>query len=239
MRNLKEHLKLLVGIPLIPGTRNYAAVLPIALRTIGAQVTEVPLLTPLIFGTGSKKEDPKYRVAKSLNVIVDRFLETNCTHLWLCNADTEYPEDAVEILLRMDVDIASGVSPTHNDWNETTIGWETQQGGLKFFRRMDVVGKVLGVEEMVATGNFCILIKRRVFEWEGCLRFREVKPPEGIYGHELQFFIDAQKMGMSVRVNGNVMVGHLPEWPLAYEGHEDEKFIRIRAIKWKKSEKDE
>lgn len=239
MKRLKKTLKVFVGIPLIPGTKDYSGTLPIALETIASQKTEVPILLPLIFGS-SGKEIPRIRVAKSLNVIVDRFLQSDCTHLWLCNADTEYHEGTIETLIRHNVDIASGVSPTHNDWNETTVGWETPKGGMKFYRRMDVVDKILGEDLIVATGNFCILIKRRVFleysEHHCPLRFRTKPHGNGIYGHELQFFVDAQRMGFSVRIDGRVMCGHLPEWPLSYEGHEDEKFLRIRAIKWKKRE---
>lgn len=170
------------------------------------------------------------------NEIFEAFLKTDCTHVWLADADEEQPPHALEELIRLDVDIASGVSPPHRDWNETTVGWELPGGGLQFYRRMDIEGRVVGESEVVATGGFCMLIKRRALlrysPHHAPLRYKTKREPKQMYGPEIQFFIDAQKMGFSVRIHGGVICGHLPEWPLSYEGHEDTLFKKIRGIEW-------
>jgi len=205
----------------------------VAIRSIEAQRTGVrmlsPWVTPPVASAGSQRD----LVAGKLNDIFDRFLKTDCTHVWLVNADCELPSYALEELIRLDVDIASAVSPTHNDWNETTAAWELPGGGLRFYRRMDIEGRVVGENEVVTTGNFCVLIKRRALlqysPHYAPLRYQIMRERRYIYGPELQFFIDSQEMGFSVRIHGGVFVGHLPEWPLSYEGHEDTLFKKIRG----------
>ncbi|GAG96908.1 unnamed protein product, partial [marine sediment metagenome] len=150
-----------------------------------------------------------------------------------------YPRDTIERLIRLDVDLASGISPGHADWNSTTVGVEMAKGGVGWLRRSDIVGKVIGKKEIVSTGNYCILAKRRVFERhfddQAPLRWRTKKEHgRRLYGAELQFWVDAQEMGFETRIDGNVVCGHLPEWPLSYKGHEDKVFKKIRAQKWSK-----
>jgi len=172
-----------------------------------------------------------------MNEIMDMAIGIDCTHIAFVDADCELPPDAFEELIRLDVDIASGVSPTHNDWNETTAAWELPGGGLRFYRRMDIEGRVVGESEVVATGGFCMLIKRRALlrysPYHAPLRYHVEKTLKAIYGPELQFFIDAQKMGFSVRLHGGVMCGHLPEYPLSYKGGTDTLHNKIRAIEWR------
>lgn len=191
----------------------------------------------MVYGCGGKGTQ-REAVAKSLNVIINRFLETDCTHLWLCNADNEYPEDALELLIRHDVDIVSGISSGHADWNWTTAGKITPRGELKFHRREDVAGKILGENEVVTTGNFCILAKKRVFlrysDHHEPLRFKTKREKRNPYASELQFFLDAQEMGFTVRIDGRVACGHLPQWPMSYEGHEDEMYNKVKSQKWRK-----
>lgn len=195
------------------------------------------MLIPWVTRTPNQRDETRYLVARKMNEIMDKSLGTNCTHIWLVDADCELPSDALEELIRLDVDIASGVSPTHSDWNETTAAWELLGGGLKFYRRMDIEGRVVGESEVVATGGFCMLIKRRALlrysPHHEPLRYQIKKEGKSMYGPELQFFIDAQRMGFSVRIHGGVICGHLPEWPLSYEGHEDTLFKKIRGIEWK------
>lgn len=180
-------------------------------------------------------------VATKNNNIIDKFMKTDCTHVLLLNADCELPTHAIEELIRLDVDIASGVSPPHSDWNATTVGWQRPDGALQFYRRMDIEGKVVGEDRCVATGNFCLLAKRRVFKrysrHHDPLRYQIYRERKYVLGPELQFFVDACEMGFSVRVHGGVMCGHLPDWPLCYGGHGDTMFEKIRGIKWKEETK--
>ena len=200
------------------------------------------MLDPWITRTATGRGETRYLVARKMNEIMDKSLTTDCTHVWLVDADCELPPNALEDLIRLDVDIASGVSPTHNDWNETTAAWELPGGGLRFYRRMDIEGRVVGESEAVATGGFCMLIKRRALlrysKYHAPLRYHVQRSRKAIYGPELQFFIDAQRMGFSVRLHGGVMCGHLPEYPLSFKGGEDTLHNKIRAIKWREVERE-
>ena len=235
-RDLKPTIKVFVGIPFLGTGKLCESFLPAALASIRAQETGVEVLSPWVTPP-SGRGDQMNLVAGKNNDIIDRFMLTDCTHVWLCNTDNVYPVDALEKLIRLDVDIASGVSPTHNDWNCTTVGWELPGGGLRFYRRMDIEGRVVGHDRPVATGNFCVLAKRRAFlrysPYHKPLRYKIKDERKRIYGHELQFFVDACNMGFSVRVHGGVYCGHLPEWPLSYEGYEDALFKKIRDVKWR------
>jgi len=230
---LRRDLKVFVGIPLLGTGKDCEKYLSRATETIANQKTQVEILPPLVYGTGNKGTQ-RDLVAKSLNFIINEFLKTDCTHIWICNADTEYPEDAVETLIRHDVDLASGICPVHSDWNNVTVGWEHKKGGIYWWRRMQLEGKVVGRDEHVVTGNFCILAKRRVFEAypTGKLRFVVGRQEKYMYGTEIQFWIDAQDAGLSARIDGNVVCGHLPEWPLGFVGPEDIEFIRTQEAKW-------
>ena len=82
-------------------------------------------------------------------------------------------------------------------------------------KTMNLLKKILGENERVAAGNGCLLIKRRVFEaysphYEP-LRFRYEK---GLPGSDILFFMDAQEIGFSARIHGDIVCGHLPNYPL-------------------------
>lgn len=237
-RGLKGSLKVFVGIPFL-GVRGPAeAHLPKALKSISAQRTTVQMTVPWVTGTSSGQGETRYIVARKMNEIMDRGVKSGCTHIWLVDADCELLPTALEDLIRLNVDVASGVSPTHNDWNETTAAWELPGGGLRFYRRMDIEGKVVGEKEVVTTGGFCMLIKRRALlrysPYHAPLRYHTARALKAMYGPELQFFIDAQRMGFSVRLHGGVMCGHLPEYPLSFKGGEDTLHNKIRAVKWRR-----
>ena len=66
---------------------------------------------------------------------------------------------------------------------------------------------------MVWAGIGCALIKRTVFEK---IRFiydlREYNRKVGV--HDQLFLFEAQRLGFNVLLHGDVLCGHLPEWPL-------------------------
>ncbi len=241
MEHLKGSLKVFVGIPYLGIGGRSEEHLSKALKSIASQRTNVQVLEPLVNRSATGKGKARNLVAGKMNENMDKGLKSRATHIATVDADCELPLDAFEKLLRLNVDIASGISPTHNDWNETTAGWELPGGGLRYYRRMDIEGKVVGENEVVATGGFCMMIRRRALrrysEYHAPLRYRIGRSLKAMYGHELQFFVDAQKMGLSVRLHGGVMCGHLPEYPLSYRGDSDALHNKIREIEWREEKK--
>ena len=239
MKQLKGSLKVFVGIPFLKTGKKCEKYLLDAKKSINQQETSVEVLPVVTAGKGKREDTQKVRVAKSLNFLVDEFLKTDSTHLFIGNADTTYPKDTIERLIRLDVDLASGVSPGHADWNNIVVGTEKDKGGIDWLRRSDIVGRVIGENEIVSTGNYCILAKRRVFKRhfddQAPLRWRTKKEHgRRLYGAELQFWIDAYETGFKTRIDGSVSCGHLPEFPLDFEGYPDTVFKKIRAQKWTK-----
>lgn len=232
-----DNLKIFVAIPYLKMGNDCEKYLSEAIRTINNQDTTVEMLPVRLEGKGGRKDSIKTRIAKSLNFLVDEFLRTDATHFFTGNADNTYPEDTINRLIRHNVDVASGISPIHADWNKTTVAVEKKTSGLDWLRRSDIIGRVIGENEIVSTGEFCSLAKRRVFEkyysCQDALRWRTRKDKRIPYSYDLQFWIDAWLMGFETRIDGNVVCGHLPEFPLDFEGYPDTMHDKIRDIKWK------
>ena len=179
-----------------------------------------------------------------LNEIVWKFRESEATHLFIFDADSEIPSHAIKTLLEHDVDVASGISPPHKTWTYTTAFryvppptpvHPKSEPYFKPYKMDELRHRVIGENELVATGHFCLLAKRRVFDtfqfrWPGLKssKTRPVKCPvcgEGFHaefdcpksklGAEFLFWMDAQMLGYSVRIDGSILCGHLPQWSLA------------------------
>lgn len=163
--------------------------------------------------------------ATNVNRHIKKFLETDATHMWMIDADCEVPPHALCELLKLDVDIASGVTFPHKDVRLTTSGrWcpparpksRKSKPYFKWFTPPEIFGKVIQNPLGVATGAFCLLCRRRVFERFhksfSPLRFRWNEPQE--YSIDLQFWKDAQMFGFNAAIHGGVVCGHLPEFPL-------------------------
>lgn len=155
-------------------------------------------------------------VTNKLNEIVERFSGSNASHLFLVNADVEVPKDGLRRLFMMDVDVASGVYPFHSDRGRMMAGTLNDGRPVSYtpFKREEVEGKILGKERRVAAGDGCMLIKKRVVQWAS-----RYYAPLRFHSHDgeasdLRFFYDAQTRGFTTRINGNVICGHLPQFPL-------------------------
>lgn len=104
-------------------------------------------------------------VDNARNEIVDEFLKSDCTHLFFIDSDTIPPVEALDRMLKIDVDIVSGITPIieldQNRVNESS----------GFYKRGNVIGidnelvkPETGVVDMKTAGGSCILIKRKVLE---------------------------------------------------------------------------
>jgi len=163
--------------------------------------------------------------ARNVNYHIEEFLKTDATHMWMLDADCEAPSHALCELLKLDVDIASGVTFCHKRMWITTAGrWypaptpkeKWSKPYFKFFQIPEVFGKVIQSPVTVGTGAFCLLCKRRVFEefhpQYNPVRFRWTPPQQ--FGIDLTFWWEAQMFGFSGAIHGGVIAGHLPEHPL-------------------------
>ena len=206
-KKLKESLEVFVGIPLVTRGDRYSDFLPRALEAIRGQKSKIRIwdvyVTPELTKDIGEFQGPW--VGRGINLIIDEFLKTPCSHVWIVNADTVVPPDALENLIRLDVDLASGVEPTHKGVGRTSVT-RLVRGRMVPYSLEQLKGRVVGEHETVATGNFCMLAKRRLFKY--------LKYGESVYGSEVKFYTDAQRLGYTVRVHGGVVCGHLPEWPL-------------------------
>lgn len=101
-------------------------------------------------------------IGHARNTVVRDFLKSDCTHLWFVDDDTIPPHDALEQLLAMDCDIATGVTPILRQGGTISNVFPTNDA--KEQMTMDEVSKLDGVTNISGVGGSCILIARRVFE---------------------------------------------------------------------------
>ena len=160
-------------------------------------------------------------------------MRSDCSHLWIVDADVETPHFALEELLFLDVDVASGIYPIHGS-PDIMCGGKVGPAPifkLLFASRENLKGQILGEHELVAGGNGCLLVKRRVVEKYHAdaepIRFRYLP---GKRTSDIQFFIDCQERGFSARVHGDVVCGHLPELSLKTLRSLNRKIVNLSII---------
>lgn len=168
------------------------------------------------------------------NLMVQKFLASDCDRLWFMDADTVPPPDVVK-LLNVDADIVSGVTPTWGNQfaNEppapgyTIYAYdETQRGMLHRPVYND------GIEDVDGVGTAMMLIKRHVLEdrrlWQhpGYIAFdgtpseigdddappvfREVRKPNGQLdiSEDLDFCFRAKRLGYRIAVHHGAKCHH-------------------------------
>jgi len=146
-------------------------------------------------------------IADRCNNLVEKALSEGFDFLWIVQADVQVPHDAFEKLSAFDVDVAQGVVPRHDDPNAFIAGFMDENMKVWYLPRNAVEGMVLS--GWIFAGMSCTLIARRVLE--AGIRFRY---QSGV-GEDILFMFDVQKAGFVAKVDGRVLCGHLPEWPLA------------------------
>jgi SAM-dependent methyltransferase len=145
-------------------------------------------------------------VVDAQNMLIDKCIREGFDYLWLIQADVEVPEGSFDKLFDLDVDVAQGVVPRHDDRNGLICGFLDENMKVWYLPRGAVEGQVLS--GWVFAGLSCTLIRRRVLE--SGIRFK-YKP--GV-GEDILFLYDVQTKGFVAKVRGDVLCGHLPEWPL-------------------------
>ena len=133
-------------------------------------------------------------------------------------ADVEVPRHALVRLLSDVSDISLGIYPNHRPDRLRMMAGFFQEHPDKV---KPLVHSVFDIEKlrgkvfsgMVWAGIGCALIKRSVFEKiRFVYDFREYDRLVGV--HDQLFCFEAQRLGFKVLLHGDVLCGHLPEWPL-------------------------
>ncbi len=139
------------------------------------------------------------------NAILDKFLSGAFTHLWLVELDVQVPPDSFKKLLALDVDIACGFVRRHSG-EGLILGFLDEDMRVWYLPLNAVQGNVLS--GWVMAGTSCVLIKRRVFGVVSRFKFDSHVSPD------ILFMFQAQRAGFVAEVHGDVLCGHLPEFPL-------------------------
>jgi hypothetical protein len=139
------------------------------------------------------------------NFLIEKTLAGEFDFLWLIQGDVEVPCDAFQKLFSLDVDVAYGFVRRH-DSDSLICGFLDEKAKVWYLPKNAVESMILS--GWVFAGASCMLIKRRVLE--AGIRFRYER---GV-GEDILFAYDFQKAGFVAKVHGDVLCGHLPEWPL-------------------------
>lgn len=227
------------AFPWLVDGNKYEAYLESAIAHLKAQeCPEAEILPPFL--TEPLDKPPSFEFANAieqmihvtpkLNEIIEEFLKSNATHLWFLNADAEVPSHALCKLLELDVDVISGLSPPHSSREKSTAliwkpapspEYEWSKPWYKMIWMKQAYGNIIGGTQVIATGHFCMLCKRRVFEqfspnFEPLRFLYDYPQPDGseTEGSETRFWREAQELGFICLIHGGVVVGHLPDFPL-------------------------
>jgi len=243
-----------IVLPAIPWLRDgtdYDIYLESAIAHLKAQEIPPGVEVLPLFMTSTVDDDveiPKkfnYSVlVPKLNEIVAAFRASPATHLLITDADGEMPPHALKTLLAHDVDVASGISPPHKTWTYTTAFRYVppptpvllkSEPYFKPYKMNELRNIVIGPNELVATGHFCLLVKKHVFDafrfrWPGLKTSKSrsmkcpacdeafntvIDCPKSKLGAEFLFWMDVQMLGYSAVIDGNILCGHRPQWPLS------------------------
>lgn len=146
----------------------------IGLPTMGSVHTF--LMVQILMWCTEAQQDGKYNISiyptmsvqpvdNARNEIVETFLKSDCTHLFFIDSDTIPPPDALDKLLALDCDVASGITPI------IELDQNRVNDSSGFYKRGNILGmdnELLkpdtGIQDMKAGGGSCLLIKRKVLE---------------------------------------------------------------------------
>lgn len=148
---------------------------------------------------------------KARNHIVETFLSSDCTHVFMVDADTIPPDDAIDRLLKLDTDIATGITPiVNNDGVTSNIFVTTEEEGKPL--SMLEATKKKDLFEITGVGMACVLIKREVFEklkkpvYAG-VWFQNSKFVEG----DIHFCGNAKEAGFKIMCDPTIVCHHVKQ----------------------------
>ena len=227
--SLKKNISVFVGIPNLSNNDRYKNYTGHLLNALATQETTVNILKPYITTphAGSFEHGKTSRldaIIGRMNNIVDKFMTTNASHLFILDGDVEPPPHTIDTLIRHNVDVASGVYPSHDfEVSRTVIFGEMKKdhrcGVFKPSIWEDIEGQVFGEDEAWSGGTGCILIRRRVFKQHHArlpaIRFTRTRDDGVECGGDMLFWKRVQDAGFTARVDANVLCGHFPNYRLS------------------------
>lgn len=156
-------------------------------------------------------------VDRARNQIVDYFLKHDeLTHLFFIDSDTIPPQDALQKLLDMDKDIATGMTPMLH-FDKDRNAWGTFFNA--FSKEVKENGEVrtvspepnVGLVEVERCGGSCLMIKREVFGKLKVPYFQFILQDHGrthVKSEDIYFCDTAREAGMEIWCDTSVICQH-------------------------------
>ena len=150
-------------------------------------------------------------ISYAKNWCAKKFMESDCTHFWMLDADTIPPSDALDMLLDADCDIVAAVVRTMKldlDGIVKPVAMLMRGHEGQYY---EASGS--GVQSVDRIGFGCVLFKRRVFEMIKFPWFEE-KPWGEVRGTDFIFCEKLEELGVPIHGHFDVICQHRKEWDL-------------------------
>jgi len=146
-------------------------------------------------------------VDKARNDLVNMALKDNCDYILFIDSDTLVPKEAVNELLKMDVDVASGLYFSKGKPYLPVA--RVNEGDMHFFLEDFEFNKIM---KIAGVGMGCCLIKAKVFKDMEFPYFKlEWREHEGVkyqIAEDLYFCEEAVKKGYGIYLNTGILCKH-------------------------------
>ena len=185
-------------------------------RAIEAALAEADLESEVVLSPATHVQGLS-GVVEATNFLARKCVTEGYDFLWLVEADVEVPKHAIIRLFSSCGDVNLGIYPNHRSDLRMMAGYfkeypdRVKPDVVSIFDVNKLNGKTF--EGMVWAGIGCALISHKVLER---LRFMfDLNLYKRFVGvHDQLFLLQAQQLGFKVYLHGDVLCGHLPEWPL-------------------------
>lgn len=195
------------------------------------------LMTLLKPGVGQFIDSVGSVIHESRNLLVEKALELECTHVLFIDDDMIFPPEALVKLLEHDVDIVCGLAFRRLPPYDPVI-FKQHVNDILATEKIKQ-----GLVEIDACGSAFILIKRRVFDKMPNPWYKWGDTSLGIYvesgglGEDLSFSLRAKRMGFKVYCDTDLIITHLgqekevtDETYLKYKANNPEVAKRVKEI---------
>lgn len=150
-------------------------------------------------------------VEAARNAIADQFMSSDCTHLFMVDADTIPPGDIIDRLLKLDTDVATSITPIAKG-DDVTSNIFKAEAGEGFPLSWEEATKETTPFSITAVGFACILIKRSVFERLEAPYFVSQWFKNGKFcDGEIEFCNKLREKGMKIVCDPTLICGHVKQ----------------------------